>query len=331
MRYFVTLLVVCLAAGISVGAALVEETFTGYPEDSLISASPAGPAVGLTGDWTLDSESDFYVNRTQADLQAGTGKAVYDRPSDDNGTRTATRASSDAHVLYTNDADVFYAAFLIDAPVTGGRMAMGIFLDRLDGAGAPDLAFGIKDGSFIVGNGGTDVNFQGSGVTAGQHLLALRVEYGDADTGPDDNEVVTMWVDPAAESDPAVIDGLSGDFLNAGGGKITGVFMRGEQMLGRPTFFDDLRIGLTFADVMPPLPGDANGDGAVTDADYTIWADNYGATDATFAMGDFNGDGAVTDADYTLWADHYGQTATVPEPAALIALLVTLPRLRRRR
>jgi PKD repeat protein len=60
------------------------------------------------------------------------------------------------------------------------------------------------------------------------------------------------------------------------------------------------------------VPGDANGDGTVTDADYTIWADNYGATGASFDMGDFNGDGAVTDADYTLWADHYGQNAAAP-------------------
>jgi CotH protein/lamin tail-like protein len=57
------------------------------------------------------------------------------------------------------------------------------------------------------------------------------------------------------------------------------------------------------------LPGDANGDGAVTDADYTIWADNYGASSASFDMGDFNGDGSVTDADYTLWADNYGAGA----------------------
>jgi PKD repeat protein len=55
------------------------------------------------------------------------------------------------------------------------------------------------------------------------------------------------------------------------------------------------------------LPGDATGDGSVTDADYTVWADHYGATGASFDMGDFNGDGGVTDADYTIWADHYGQ------------------------
>jgi hypothetical protein len=82
-----------------------------------------------------------------------------------------------------------------------------------------------------------------------------------------------------------------------------------------------------------PVPGDANGDGAVTDADYTIWADNYAALDATVEMGDFNGDGEVSDADYTIWADNYGTgVEAIPEPATLTVLALTgLLALRRRR
>jgi dienelactone hydrolase len=83
----------------------------------------------------------------------------------------------------------------------------------------------------------------------------------------------------------------------------------------------------------PGIPGDANRDGFVTDADYTVWADHYGMSDATWDMGDFNGNGAVTEADYTIWADNYGATAgeaTVPEPMTL-ALLLALPAIRRRR
>ena len=49
----------------------------------LATASPAGPATGLTGNWSLDAENFFYVNRTEADLAAGAGKAVYDMPFDD--------------------------------------------------------------------------------------------------------------------------------------------------------------------------------------------------------------------------------------------------------
>ena len=82
------------------------------------------------------------------------------------------------------------------------------------------------------------------------------------------------------------------------------------------------------------LPGDANGDGVVSDADYTIWADHYGATDATWAMGDFNGSGEVTEADYTIWADNYSDiSSALPEPATLglLALVGALTALHRRR
>jgi O-glycosyl hydrolase len=81
----------------------------------------------------------------------------------------------------------------------------------------------------------------------------------------------------------------------------------------------------------PALPGDANRDGIVSDADYTIWADNYGATGATWSMGDFNGNGTVTEADYTIWADNYGAGAGVPEPATMVLLAMGTSMLRRTR
>jgi hypothetical protein len=90
----------------------------------------------------------------------------------------------------------------------------------------------------------------------------------------------------------------------------------------------------SYLNVLFPLPGDANRDGAVTDADYTIWADHYGTTSATWGEGDFNGDQLVTDADYTIWADHYGMTQTgqgVPEPVAAMWLALGAWAIRRRR
>jgi hypothetical protein len=79
-------------------------------------------------------------------------------------------------------------------------------------------------------------------------------------------------------------------------------------------------------DVELGLPGDANGDGLVSDADYTIWADHYGQTVSGPAGGDFNGDSLVSDADYTIWADHYGASSgAVPEPMALAVCLLAWP------
>jgi hypothetical protein len=100
--------------------------------------------------------------------------------------------------------------------------------------------------------------------------------------------------------------------------------------------FDDLGGTIDLAGgnlVQVSLPGDANRDGAVSDADYTIWADNYLATSATWEMGDFNGDKVVSDADYTIWADHYAGAPTgfgVPEPTTLLFLAIAGIALRRR-
>ncbi|MBL9125376.1 MAG: PEP-CTERM sorting domain-containing protein, partial [Planctomycetaceae bacterium] len=80
------------------------------------------------------------------------------------------------------------------------------------------------------------------------------------------------------------------------------------------------------------LFGDANFDGLVDGADYTLWADHYLQEDVGFSLGDFNQDGLVDGADYTLWADNYLESdgafapslaaAAVPEPAsAALALL----------
>jgi hypothetical protein len=83
------------------------------------------------------------------------------------------------------------------------------------------------------------------------------------------------------------------------------------------------------ASVTLPTLGDATGDGKVTGADYTRWADNFGKFDvkqnALWTDGDWNGDGKVTGADYTIWADHFAPggaflmpaIAPVPEPSAM--------------
>jgi hypothetical protein len=59
----------------------------------------------------------------------------------------------------------------------------------------------------------------------------------------------------------------------------------------------------------PPLQiaGDANNDGAVTTADFSLWAANKNRTDVTpFSEGDVTGDGAVTHEDLVLIRDNHG-------------------------
>jgi len=223
---------------------IILETFTDYPDNALISANPAGPALGLLGNWQLDAENYFYVNRTEAELDGGTGKAVHDFPYDDNGARVATRLTSSDHVLFSEDGDVFFASFLIHPARDMGHMLLTLILDRLDGGGQPEISFGMKDGQFIVGNGGVEVDVSGGTPTVAEMLVVLKVEYSNGG-----NEIVTLWVDPVNEFSDPVIDNMPVDFLNWGGGKITAVAIRGSQMAGQPAFFDNLRVGFQFEDV----------------------------------------------------------------------------------
>lgn len=78
----------------------------------------------------------------------------------------------------------------------------------------------------------------------------------------------------------------------------------------------------------PLLSGDFNGDGMVDGADYTVWRDNFGATeDGSILAGNGNG-GLVDDTDYDDWVANFGATASVatavPEPTAVSVSIVVL-------
>jgi len=77
------------------------------------------------------------------------------------------------------------------------------------------------------------------------------------------------------------------------------------------------------------VPGDANYDGRVDDADSTLLARSWGLTEATWTMGDFDRDGVVGPKDAAILAANWGHVrgsaseasgTTVPEPG-MIGLL----------
>jgi len=70
---------------------------------------------------------------------------------------------------------------------------------------------------------------------------------------------------------------------------------------------DNYGIGVWTVQNVGTMPGDANGDKQVDNADFDVLAVNFGIQGgATWAMGDFTGDGAVDAGDYAAFADHYG-------------------------
>ncbi len=93
------------------------------------------------------------------------------------------------------------------------------------------------------------------------------------------------------------------------------------------------------------LPGDANLDLQVEDADLSLLLTNFGNTDAPWTAGDFTGDGIVDDADLSLLLTNFGgdvrspfsstglsiNVVTIPEPATLTLFSLGCLLLARRR
>ncbi len=67
---------------------------------------------------------------------------------------------------------------------------------------------------------------------------------------------------------------------------------------------------------LDPVMGDANGDLKVDQLDLSILANNWGATDATWAQGDFSGNGTIDIPDLLFLAANMGYDGTAVEPPA---------------
>jgi len=100
--------------------------------------------------------------------------------------------------------------------------------------------------------------------------------------------------------------------------------------LGGEFGIDSIGAAYTFTtpDPNPLVPGDATGEGQVTEADAQILAENWGEgtpeTPATWSQGNFDGDDVVGPKDAAIMAANWGYGVTeagaVPEPAAVVLL-----------
>jgi CubicO group peptidase (beta-lactamase class C family) len=92
----------------------------------------------------------------------------------------------------------------------------------------------------------------------------------------------------------------------------------------------------------PSLAGDADRDGDVDLADFTLLRNNFGTVPGRFVGGDLDGNAIVDLADFTILRNHFGEVlelplldtwyaATVPEPIVGVAATVGLVAMRRQR
>jgi len=235
---------------------LVEETFDAHPIGSIKDVTaPASP--GLTGGWTVSeiagsaNEENFYVNRTEGDdtpgTNPGTGKAVYDRNSNNNNGLLASRATSSNPTIFASDGDAIYFGFTVDPDTVNGDEEASMQLGFTNGWIAK---MGIKDGALFaegdntLGGGGGSVGTAFS--DALEHRIIARLEF---NAGP---EVVTLWIDPTAESDPFARNTTGTNLLNTSPAPyaLSSVGIIGQGQSGQPLFFDDLRVATTFDEAL---------------------------------------------------------------------------------
>lgn len=203
-------------------------------------------------------------------------------------------------------------------------------------------------GSRIEGNGTIHASVLGGGeirpgMSAGKLVFGrdylqdaaggLRIELGGPLPSDYDRVVVRGLADLAGWLDVDLIDGFvpqPGDvFAVLKYGALGSTFSNVSGLVygAGPGEFLQPIFGADHLALYAPLAGDANFDGLVSGADYTIWADHFGEI-GEWALGDFSGDGMITGADYTVWADHFGQSVSleaaslrVPEPGSIVLAL----------
>ena len=110
------------------------------------------------------------------------------------------------------------------------------------------------------------------------------------------------------EFDSIWYDGLSLDIVSFEDNRLVGHVADG--------LFQIVSHGATEVELTSYLamPGDANGDMMVDDADFAIWDAHRFTTGTSWISGDFNADGTTDVADFNIWNDNFGQLAPVAVP-----------------
>ena len=92
----------------------------------------------------------------------------------------------------------------------------------------------------------------------------------------------------------------------------------------------ELEVYGVIPELVPPLPGNFNGDGIVDAADYTVWRDHLGEANEGFLNGNGDGLNGINQDDYALWKANFSNTAIgtgsgiVPEPTSVALLAIGL-------
>ncbi len=226
-------------------ALLIHETFDGYANPGGVTSTLTAPAMtGLTGNWaaTTGGASDTYINRSGT---AQTGSFEFYKSS--NQSRAVRRNTDAAYLTGIAANESFYASAIFrTADITDGDLY--VILDNdTDGVNS-DLRFGFANGAFIGGGGN---NTSGGTLALNtDYRVVIRITYDVSGT----TDRLNLWVNPTSESDATTITNYEASMIRGqfSTGGINGISIFGDSLENfTPAFVDDIRVGNTFADVLP--------------------------------------------------------------------------------
>lgn len=206
------------------------------------------------------------------------------------------------------------------APINYGIEEIGQLV-VLPGVGLATVDPGLEPGAEYVAIDFGEIEYIGRwGNSTGQtsddwHISNLTDNSGSGSTGPPDwRQSFTGEHGDLASGDPNVAPGQPSDSVELESTRGVPYGTKLTNNVGGPNY----------------ITGDANGDGIVDAADYTVWRDTKNSTgnEANHPAADENHDFVVDDADRALWAANYGSpnatvvvpTSAVPEPTSLALL-----------
>jgi T5SS/PEP-CTERM-associated repeat protein len=206
--------------------------------------------------------------------------------------------------------------------VFSGFFGLRLFASTGDNLFIGKTGGGALDKWVLEDQGGAQQHASGVDVVVDEEfLLVVRADFNVG------NDLFTLYVNPT----PGTTEPLTGTVKNdsdVGFVRTLGLYSTGAFS------FDELRIGTSYADVVPAgLFGDYNNDGTVDAADYVVWRKFTGTS--TTLPNDPHG-GTIGPQQFDTWRAHFGQTAgngglsntTVPEPAGLLLVILVVPLLR---
>jgi autotransporter-associated beta strand protein len=257
-----------------------------------------GNAIGLAGSVINNSTSLQTININLA-LQEN---ATFNAASADlavggniSGTFSLTKTGSHTLTLsgtnsYTGPTDVSAGTLVIATPgAMPANSAVNIATSALMQL-APGIGHITLSSLSIASGGQLDINNN-----------AVIINYGG---GPDPIASIESWIAAGYADGSWTGDGIMSSAAQTNS-QSYGIGYADSADAGNPAGLNGNQI-----EIMYTLLGDANLDGKVNGADFTILAANFNQGGKTWDQGDFNYDGDVNGADFTLLAQNFNRSAT---------------------